>query len=538
MNLAGTKRVFLVVTFALLVGLLYGQSDGSSSTEGNARVNEASMSAIEQRAEKKVNVDFIFGGSNFTYYPRKRLARFYADYFGFLNLPIWGIVDIPIPAGLTGIGIQITGIDINGSPTTVKIPFGGGVRVMRYDRGADGNWAEFSQGDFGGWWEEHFWTIQEQRSTEGKEYVERDYDVAFAQWGLEWTQHVLAPKSPGSDVSFFFAYSGSFQYWLQDNNPFSRQLLFETDFPDKEMSILHKFIAAINYSYTDTPKQRFTHGLSDNIYCSFRFEIAPGVMNPNLYGAKSQRKNRRGKPYFYYQDSGRLTPLEQRRWRRTTDLAESEADFGVGGMPFMELTPTADYYYTGVKFGGKKALWDVAPNLMNNVFSGEISADCYLDWTSQLGWDGYIPLVVRSGQPRFKTGANINLKMVLPEITILDLKSWSTPRANLNWAKAENAVFGALNKLGIGYSREQFNTLALIKPRIETGFNASYWRDYDGNFKNFWAERDYQYKHDKREGFAMDYYADLIVNVIGLLDIRLGFRVNFKDMDIWFAHVP
>lgn len=532
------KCLFSMAVFLFSAFFLFAQEKAEAEVEESSSAAEFQELTEEGESGSKVNVDFVFGGNNLTYYPRKRLATFYADYFGFLNLPLWGIFDIPIPSGLSGIGIQITGLDINGSATTIKIPFGAGVKVMTYDRGADGNWAEYTQGDFGEWWDENFWTVQEQRKTEGKEYVEKEYDVAWAHWGVEWLQSVKAPASPGSDLSFFLSYAGSFQYWLQDNNPFSKQLLFLSNFPDKEMSVLNKFIAAIDYSYTKTPDNRFTHNLSDNIYTSFRFEIAPGIMNPNVYGLKSQRKNRRGEPYYWYQDSSWPTPLEKARWRRTTDLKKSEEDFGPGGNPFMELTPTADYYYTGFKLGGRKWLWDIAPDKVNNVFSGDIAVNSYLDWTSELGWDGYIPLAIRSGQPRFKAGGNVAFRMILPEITILDLKSWSTPKANVDFAKVEDAIFGVLNMVGMNYSREQFNVLPLFRPRIETGFNFAYWRDYDGSFKNFWAERDYQYTNDNREGFHSDYFADLVINILGLMDVRLGFRVNFTNMDIWFAHTP
>ncbi len=498
--------------------------------------SETPAETAEEAPASKAKFDFIFGTGNFTFYDRQRLAYFYSDYFGFLNLPLklgtWKIFNIPIPAGVSGIGLEISGLDILGSATTIKIPFGGGVKVMSYNRGIDGNAIEYAEGEFGEWWNEDFWHIQNMRREEGKKYVESQYDVAFAEWGLEWYQNVKAPNSPGSNVNFYFAYKGSFQYWLEDNNPLSEQLLFQTDFPDKEMSVLNKLIASISYSHTQAPNQRYTHGLSDSISTSFRFEIAPGVMNPNVYGNKSQKKDRRGNPYYWYINESILEGV-YRTWR-TTDLQSSEVDFGTGGKPFMEYTPTADYYFTGFNLAGQKTLWDIAPDKIANVFSGKIQAWGHINWTSELGWDGYIPLVIRSGSPRFNTGFGTRFTMYLPEITILDLKAWSTPQANIDFAQAEDAVFGFLNQVGLNFSREQFNVMPFLKPRIETGFDVYYYRDYDGNFANFWAERDYQFARDNREGYTSKAYANLIINVAGLLDVVLGFHINFNDLNLQF----
>ena len=478
------------------------------------------------KKKKKAEVSFDIGGM--VTYDKDRLSTFYADYFGWLNLPLMGFgSSIPIPSGFSGGGITISGLDIVGHSTTLKIPFGGGVKVMNYNRGIDGNWIEYSEGEFGEWWDEGFWATQRQRELEGKTYIEDTYDVAFAQWGFEWMQNIKPKKSKGSNIDFYFAYRGLFNYWLEDNNPLSRQLLFETDYPDKKMSVVNKLIAQMSYSNTKSVDQQFSHGLYNNINTSIRFEAAPGILNPNVYGEKSQKKNEDGNPLYRYIDESSIIDNYE---RRTTSLATSEADFGAGGKTMLELTPTADYYKVDFNLGGRMALFDVDPNRASNIFSGYISANTYVNWMSEMGWDGYIPIIMRSGVPRFKTGASVTYVMNLPVITVMDLKSWSTPKANIGFAKVENKVFEIINIFGLGMSRERFNNMVFIRPIVSIGLGANYFRDYDGSFKHFWAERDYQFTNDAREGFSMWGHAKIGVAIFDLITATIGVSADFNNM--------
>jgi len=530
----GFIRSILILLFLLSPFVVaYAQESNSEAdakitstedpTETDATADESEKP--KEKIKKKIEASFSMG--KMVSYDKNRLASFYADYFGWLNLPLFGIGNsIPIPSGFSEMGITIKGMDINGHSSTVKIPFGAGVQIMHYNRGVDGNWIEYSEGEFGEWWDEGFWTTQNERRVEGKSYIENTYDVAFAQWGLEWMQNVKPKKSPGSNIDFYFAYRGLFNYWLQDNNPLSRQLLFETDYPDNKMSVLNKLIGKIAYSHTSSPDQQFSHGLYNKIATNFTIEIAPGIMNPNVYGNKTQKLDEQGNPLYRYIDESLPIDME----RRTTDLAKSENDFWAGGKPMMELTPTADYYQINFGVSGRRALFDVAPDRASNIFSGYISASTYVTWKSEMGWDGYIPLIVRSGSPRFKTGASCTFRMNLPTITVMDLKSWSTPHANVEFAKVENKVFDLINKFGLGMSREKFNNMVFIRPWIEIGLSADYYRDYDGNFQHFWAERDYQFTNDAREGYSMSGYAGLYIGIMDMLTAKIGVSGNFNNM--------
>lgn len=549
----GLKRIFIllilvVFSFSYLAAEEPGVDEASGAEvaidAGSTEVVDDALAVEDDQAseeaegseesdepnKKRAVVSFELGGM--VKYDKNRLTSFYSDYFGWLNLPVRSLVAIPLPGGFTGGGVSITGLDINGQSSSLKFPIGGGVMVRRYNRGIDANYIEYAEGEFGEWWNEDFWSIQNQRKEQGKSYVEDQYDVAWAEWGFEWSQNVKFKKSPGSNLQFDFGYRGYFYKWLQDNNPNSQQLLFETALPDRQMSVLNKLIAKVAYSHTTAPKQRFTHGLYNSISTSFSFEVAPGVFNPNVYGNRVQKTDEKDNPLYWYLNSDGSIPIK----KRTTDMAKSENLNDGVAVKMMEYEPTADYYVLDFAFGGSRALWDVAPDRQTNIFSGAISGGANIHWMSALGWDGYMPLVVRDGNPRFKTGAHFNFRMNLPDITIMDLKSWSTPRANVGFARVENKLFGFLNKFGLGISREQFNNMSFLDPWIDIGVNASYFRDFDGNFANFWAERDYMFTEDMREGFGANLYARLNIKIMGMFTAGIGFNMNFGNLDAAFIH--
>ncbi len=521
-----------IILFLLLLLLSFSHliAEEKAVAENSGESDSTAQSAVQE--EKKVKFNFLFGSVQF--YDRIRLSRFYSDYFGFLNIPLRGFFSIPIPSGLDWTGFELYGMDINGSPTNIKFLFGGGVKVSQYNRGIDGSRVEYSEGAFAEWWDEGFWKTQDQRGLEGKSYVARDYDVAWARASLQWEQKVKLTKSVGSELSFLFAYNAFFNYWLKDNNPNSRQLLFETNYPDRNASVTSQLAATIKYSYTKAPEQKFTHGLSNSISTSFTFDIAPGFMNPNVYGWRSQKKNEKGNPLYYYYNSKLPGPLKKLRLK-TTKLSESELDFGPGGSPKMELTPTADYYHLRFDVYARQVLFDIAPNVRNNVLSGYIEGSTYIDWTSELGWEGYIPVHIRSDNRRFKTGAAGRLYINLPDITVLDLKAWSNPKANVGWSKVENGIFGFLGKVGLKYSGAQFNQITMFNPWLEFGLSAWYDRDYDGSFKDFWAERDYQFAQDNRNRFGMTLDSAFKLGILeNMITLVVGYKIDFREMDVYF----
>ncbi|MBN2652434.1 MAG: hypothetical protein JXR63_08625 [Spirochaetales bacterium] len=468
-------------------------ADDATAEEGEMSDEEYEKSLEEDKSG--VTVNFVFG--DILWLDRYRAKSMYPDFVGWWPEVLVGL-GVNVPSGIDNMRLEFTGLAINDNPTSFVFAVGGGIQTKSYSGGTDGRHIKYSE-------HQDFWGQQDRLRDRGQNYVDRNYETAFAWWKLQWNQKIVLPD-PTVWMNFHLGYKGLFRQWLtnpQDNGLNIEYYLPQTDLPDKEKYILNTLFTGISFGKTEYPDVPFTHGLETSIGTSFNCELAPWFMNMHL--------------------DDLLDTTNQTNWILLKDYFGKQVTDYYGA--FVKIPrKTADYYKVQWSVYGKRGMWDIAPERKSNWFSGRLDWDLGVRWFDKIGNAGYIPLEVRGDYAkRFETWATLKLVMNLPTITIADLKGWSTPEANVEFEKVEESFANFLNFFGFQVDAQSWGNYKFLWADLNTYLYTNYSAELDPE-----NERTFMVYYNQRSSFDMYIKMEFKLRVMQIF--YLGFETKF-DID-------
>ncbi len=512
------KRIFFVLFFVLgTVFFSFAVDEATEDKTDNVEavsddLNNSSKVDIneEEKSENKTDVSFQLGSLQF--YDRFRAKNFYSDYWGWYPQILMDLGVSVFLSGVRDMGLVFSGMTMgknNEIDTSVKLTWGGGYEFFQYKLGPDGSHLNYYTDD-------DFWKMQEYYESTGQNYVTKDYDAAYAQWGLDWNFNFGFDKSPSSKVNFDFAYDGKFVDYLEDNRPESEQFLFSSDFPDRDRYLLHTFSAKVDYNYRTEVKQKFKHELYNIAGTSIGGTISPGFMNVSITG--EHQKDLTDDGLIKRDNNGNLIYTDK-------------------------LRSTADFYTIEWKAYFKRKIFDVNPNRKSVLFAGYINWEASITYADGLGAGGYIPLDfrllrydkdnLRHFQRNFAFNTRTDLIFMLPEIRVEDLKSWSPAKVSSDWATVEYAIGDFVEKLGITPNYKKWNDVRVIKPELRFNLMTKVEKELNNSVRARMQELWY----DQQTWMNVDFWIDLNFKVFDMLNLGLVFKFQLdqsKFQEFWF----
>lgn len=481
---------------------------------------EGVSSDKDEKKAPPVTVEFDLG--EIITYDNERMHDFHNKWFGWY--PEFLIfLGLDMPSGIQDMSLTLSQLYSNGFKNSFRFRWGGGVEFIVYQGGPDGRdiryLEEFSRSG-------NFWTEQDERRRAGLTYVETGYDRAFADWGFDWLgNYSVEGKSGRSEVEVMLGYSGRWGQFLKDYKAETIQYLFETDYPDRNMYLINKLTASIEYTLRRDFKERFNHELYNEVGTRFVVDIAPSAFNPSITGEYQPLKTPDG--HFVLDSEGKKVYSDEKAY-------------------------TADYYRLFLEVFGRKKLFDVAPRRKSTLFTGHLLWGGSFRYTDYLGDEGYIPLdarmeirddvlygrrddvfAIREYTRSVALTSYIELVLGLPQVKIEDLKNWSPTKVNADWGKFENFVGRLLKKTGVEPDVDRWNQTNLIDPTLSFKLGTNWIKQLGENPGN----RYQTFFIDKPSWMDVDFIIDLNVRVFDILNLGLIFEFELEYPqfnEMWF----